>query len=69
MAATADTRTENHATDDRRRLAGWERSDWLDKWFDATTAMQRSYLEWVQATMQVLTPHAPIHRADRSIRQ
>lgn len=63
MAATTGSRTENHSTVDRLLLAGWDRPQTLDDWFDATTAMQRSYLEWVSCTFRMMAPQIPIHNA------
>lgn len=64
MAATTGSRTENHSVSDRRLLADRDRQQTLDDWFDATTALQRSYLEWVQATVRMLTPHIHVHHTN-----
>lgn len=58
---TTESRVDNQSTDDGHLLAGWERPQSLDDWFDATMAMQKSYLEWVQITVRMMVPQIPVH--------
>lgn len=56
-ASTTGSQLEHHG----RPLPSWERPQSLDDWFDATMAMQRSYLQWVESTVRLWAPQLPVH--------